>query len=600
MYEQSTLQFDGSEWIKFQRTCDISNTFTYEFWVKAEEEQALDEERNTGADGTGGRAYLVGPDFYPEGSAGCGISVGTNGIAVYEHSVNHLPARLVFAHDFSEWQHVAVVSDNKKLRLYINGARVKEESMASNVERVIPSLGIGGHQYGTFKGQVREFRLWSVARSEEEIGTHIFSALDGDEGGLYFYRDPARGVAVSGGTPRNFAVSVIIPSYNRCPLNYFSLMSLERQQFPLQQMEVVFLDDGSTDHTPSLYYSLYPEFPFIYVQQLKSRGRSRIRNIGSGIATGRTLLFVDAEMICGPDFVMTHVNHHQSGERNIVSGAMRSRRIYTMTDPGYSAQQKSVMSELYSGNPITAPIIEQFMQGDQTPVQLLPFELMFDPDHLNRWSSKNDYFDSILQTYGSKFKLFQYSWLNLITNNLSMTKRFFDEIGGFDEALTGFGWEDWEFGYRAARKGAVFIHDDAVINYHQEHPISPENTFQSRSNYLKFCDKNPQAMEIKLFALTMVPDWVTLSDLNDYLMEYNKIKAIYKDRFKWFHRYLERAIDLLLEQLRQTETITLPIAPSVLRPEEETAVREDVAAIRELDAFPKLLEMFERVSKYYY
>lgn len=57
MYEGSTLHFDGSEWIKFQRTCEISNTFTYEFWVKAEEEQILDEERNTGTDGIGGRKF---------------------------------------------------------------------------------------------------------------------------------------------------------------------------------------------------------------------------------------------------------------------------------------------------------------------------------------------------------------------------------------------------------------------------------------------------------------------------------------------------------------------------------------------------------------
>ncbi|NGM83672.1 glycosyltransferase [Paenibacillus sp. 7124] len=600
MYEESTLRFDGNGWIKFQRTCEISNNFTYEFWVKAEEEQILDEERNTGTDGISGRKFLVGPDFYPVGSAGCGISVGTNGISVFEHCVNHLPARLVFAHDFSEWQHVAVICDNKKLRLYINGTGVKGESMSTNVEHIIPSLCLGGNMYGTFKGQVREFRLWSSVRSAEEIRDYMYSKLDGEEAGLYFYRDPSRSIAVINGIKRTFAASIVMPSYNRCPLNYFSLLSLERQQFPLQQLEVIFLDDGSTDPTPVVYYSVYPEYSFIYVQQLKSRGRSKIRNIGTSIAVGHTLLFVDAEMICGPDFVMNHVNHHQSGENKVVSGAMRSRLLYTMTGPGYSSGQKAAISSLYAGHPIAAPIVERLMQGDETPVQLLPFEMMFDPGHLNYWSNKNGFFENILQTYGSRFKLFNYAWVNLITNNVSMTKRFYDELGGFEEYFEGFGWEDWELGYRAARNGAIFIHDDALVNYHQEHPVSSDNHIDARWNFIKLCEKYPHEMEIKLFVLTMVPDFATLPVLSDYLSDYNNIRAIYKNRFKSLHHYLNQTLDLMIASLRYNNSVALPIARPASWYEEEKAVSEDIAAVKEMGVFPKLVELYERVSKYYY
>ncbi|AHV98685.1 glycosyltransferase [Paenibacillus sabinae] len=600
MYEGSTLQFDGNSWIKFQRTCEISNNFTYEFWVKAEEEQILDEERNTGTDGLSGRKFLVGPDFHPVGAAGCGISVGTNGISVFEHCVNHLPARLVFAHDFSEWQHVAIVCDNKRLRLYINGIGVKGERLSTNVERIFPSLCLGGHMYGTFKGQVREFRLWSAVRSVEEIRAYMYSKLEGEEDGLYFYRDPSRSIAVIGGIKRTYAASVVMPSYNRCPLNYFSLLSLERQQFPLQQLEVIFLDDGSTDPTPVVYYSVYPDYTFIYVQQLKSRGRSRIRNIGTSIAVGHTLLFVDAEMICGPDFIMNHVGYHQSGENKVVSGAMRSRLLYTMTGPGYSDGQKAAISSLYSGHPIAEPIVERLMQGDETPVQLLPFEMMFDPEHLKRWSNQNGFFENILQTYGSRFKLFHYAWVNLITNNVSMTKRFYDELGGFEENFEGFGWEDWELGYRAARKGAIFIHDDSLVNYHQEHPVSSNNHIDARWNFIKICEKYPQEMEIKLFVLTMVPDFATLPGLNDYLSDYNNIRAIYKNRFKSLHHYLNQTLDLMISSLRSNNSVALPLARPASWYEEEKAVNEDITAVKEMGVFPKLVELYERVSKYYY
>ncbi|AIQ65270.1 hypothetical protein PSTEL_21245 [Paenibacillus stellifer] len=601
MYERSILHFDGNEWIKFERSCRISDTFTYEFWVKADEAQIMDEERNTGADGIGGRNFLVGPGFYPEGAAGCGISVGTNGISVYEHSVNHLPARMVFAYDFSDWQHVAVVCDEKKLRLYINGVGVKGESLPTSAGQLIPSLCLGGHEhYGTFKGQVREFRLWSTARSELEIRNSMFMSLGGDEAGLYFYRDPERGLSVTGGVRRYLDVSVIIPSFNKCPLNYFSLLSLERQHFPMERMEVVFLDDASTDHTPTMYYSLLPEFSFIYVQQLRNKGRSRIRNIGASLASGYTLLFADAEMISGPDWVMNHVRHHQQGERKIVSGAMRSKHLYTMTDPDYSPEQIVDMAEIYEGHPTAAPIIHEFMQGSQPPIQLLPFEWMFDPDHLDQWSRRNGYFQPLLDTYGYRFKLFHYAWLNLITSNVSIRKNFFDELGGFEEDFIGFGWEDWELGYRAAISGALFIHDDSLTNYHQAHPISDRNMLDSRTNYLLFCQKHPRSMEVRLLALTMLPDWITLPELNDYLSEYNNIRAIYKNRFTVLDQYLNKAFDLLLDRLGQQEDIKLPIAPSVLGEGSEAALHEEIAGIQGLESFPNLLKLVERISKYFY
>lgn len=600
MFDNKTMLFDGTRYITFQKSCDIKNSFTYEFWVKAEEEQIMDQEQSTGVDGLWGKSYLVGPDFHSEGSAGCGISVGTNGISVYEHSINHLPARLVCHHDFSDWHHVAVVADNKKLRLFINGQCIKEDGAPCAVKYLYPSLSLGGHEYGAFKGQIREFRLWSTVRTEDEINDYMFSSLNGKEDNLYFYRDADREIIVRYGTKRDIAVSVIIPSHNRCPLNYFSLLSLDKQDFPLDQIEVIFLDDDSTDATSSMYDILNPGFSFIYVKQLRNIGRSKVRNLGARIAVGRTFIFLDAEMICRPDYVRLHVNHHLSEKEKIVSGAMRPRRIYTISNPDYSSEQIMNMKERYSGHPIAAPLIDRFLQGERSPFQLLPIEMMLDPTHLEQWSVGNSYFDSILSTFGARFIQFQYSWMNMITCNVSMTKYFFQETGGFDEYFEGFGWEDWELGYRAALKGAIFIHDDTLINFHQEHPISQENAIQSRWNFLKFCEKYPESMEIKLLALTMVPDWVTLIDINGYLTELNSIRTIYPKRFRSFYQFIDKTVNLLLERLRDSEEISLPIANSVLSEQEEIAVQIDLFSIRKLGCFPMLLQLHERLSSYYY
>lgn len=45
--------------------------------------------------------------------------VGTNGISVYEHSSDYLPALLVHQAPILGWTHVAVVYRNKQLSLYI-------------------------------------------------------------------------------------------------------------------------------------------------------------------------------------------------------------------------------------------------------------------------------------------------------------------------------------------------------------------------------------------------------------------------------------------------------------------------------------------------
>ena len=49
----------------------------------------------------------------PGSNAGAGISVGTNGISVFEHGDNYLPSLLVYDVPLTGWDHVVVVYENK-------------------------------------------------------------------------------------------------------------------------------------------------------------------------------------------------------------------------------------------------------------------------------------------------------------------------------------------------------------------------------------------------------------------------------------------------------------------------------------------------------
>ena len=60
------------------------------------------------------------------------------------------------------------------------------------------------------------------------------------------------------------------------------------------------------------------------------------------------------------------------------------------------------------------------------------------------------------------------SWRFIISAALTCHRPFFEQIGGFDASLIGYGGEDWDFGHRAWQHGARFIHEPRAIAVHDE------------------------------------------------------------------------------------------------------------------------------------
>ena len=83
-------------------------------------------EANTGTSGTSGQRYAIGPESGgTDGKAGVGVSVGTNGISVFEQADNYLPSVLVWNTNLINWTHVAVVYESKQPKLYVDGLLAK-------------------------------------------------------------------------------------------------------------------------------------------------------------------------------------------------------------------------------------------------------------------------------------------------------------------------------------------------------------------------------------------------------------------------------------------------------------------------------------------
>lgn len=51
----------------------------------------------------------------------------------------------------------------------------------------------------------------------------------------------------------------------------------------------------------------------------------------------------------------------------------------------------------------------------------------------------------------------------------SMTKALYMSVGGFDEDFVGYGYEDWDLGYRLTRAGGKYVTVDEIVCEHMHH-----------------------------------------------------------------------------------------------------------------------------------
>jgi hypothetical protein len=86
-------------------------------------------------------------------------------------------------------------------------------------------------------------------------------------------------------------VSVIIASYNYGHLVGEAIRSVQEQT--LDDLEIIVVDDGSTDHTPDVLQEIRD--PRLRVKRIINSGESVARNTAMGMARGQYLAFLDAD-----------------------------------------------------------------------------------------------------------------------------------------------------------------------------------------------------------------------------------------------------------------------------------------------------------------
>lgn len=101
-------------------------------------------------------------------------------------------------------------------------------------------------------------------------------------------------------------VSVVIPAFNASPYIERTLRSAARQTYPT--LEIIVVNDGSTDGTAKLVEQIAMTDPRIRLLSTPNRGVAAARNTGIDASSGRFVAFLDADDLWHPTKIEKQVN----------------------------------------------------------------------------------------------------------------------------------------------------------------------------------------------------------------------------------------------------------------------------------------------------
>ncbi|HET9905373.1 MAG TPA: glycosyltransferase family 2 protein [Anaerolineales bacterium] len=213
-------------------------------------------------------------------------------------------------------------------------------------------------------------------------------------------------------------VSVIIPTYNRKDSLLRTLDSLKRQSFPAERMEVIVVDDGSSDDTPTISSQKFP-FTFRYLRQ-KNQGATAARNYGAQTSQSEILIFIDDDVIPSAQTLEALAEVYRQETQVLATGTL------IRCSGGQPSVYASIMLAL-----------ESHIRTTKGDVEL--------------------------------------HHLNCNTELLACKRSDFFDLGMLQDPTDGHGWPNWDdvdFGYRAHLKGFRLLQIGKASGEHWDYSIS--------------------------------------------------------------------------------------------------------------------------------
>lgn len=244
-------------------------------------------------------------------------------------------------------------------------------------------------------------------------------------------------------------VSIIIPTYNRKDWLKETLLVLSLQTYPVEEFEVIVVDDGSDDGTENIVGETFP-YILRYLWQ-PNQGDAAARNLGAQHSRAELLVFLDDDIVIEKDYLRHLVLQHKSQNDHIVVG-----RSYTW---------------IKESNPLCEP---------------------------QRWQLAEKTSDASEEI----------SFVEVCSNNMSLRRDAFFSIGMMqDLEFSGSSmWCDVDFAYRAHLRGFKIIRSNKAICWHRDYVVKSIESHKKRMKEAAYraaalFDKYPQLVSyLPMFA----------------------------------------------------------------------------------------------------
>jgi glycosyltransferase involved in cell wall biosynthesis len=118
-------------------------------------------------------------------------------------------------------------------------------------------------------------------------------------------------------------VTIIVAAFDAMPYVTRCISSVFDQTLGMDRIEIIAIDDGSTDSTGAELGRLAAECPTMHVVHQENSGSpAKPRNVGLGLATGRFVFFLDADDYLGPEAMERMVGAADANGSDMVLGRL--------------------------------------------------------------------------------------------------------------------------------------------------------------------------------------------------------------------------------------------------------------------------------------
>ena len=251
-------------------------------------------------------------------------------------------------------------------------------------------------------------------------------------------------------------ISVVIAARNvsySIGLVLDSLMHSKRTVKP----EIIVVDDCSSDATASIA-RMHPLRPKVIVLPAQ-KGRSIARNVGTAVAKGETILYLDAD-IAVPKHVI-HEHAFRAADELVLVGF---REGIQLGDPRLptSGQALVVEPDIEADFRVRwYPNADPIMNSSLVSGKNEPFRLLDDTHDLRKLGKGANYNGLDLAHTVAGFMV-------------SMPRTAVISVGGFDTGFVGWGQEDTNLGAKLIAKGLMVVPLRSTTGFHIEPPDADE------------------------------------------------------------------------------------------------------------------------------